>query len=111
MERALRQELRAADLLGLGFEYVDEQRADRLALFSGSVVPASALQRHGGVPTYVKSRHAATGHVGLQKALSPPAKLPSWTLGKGYPECPGDVAVPEIAFASRRCNKTGPNQQ
>jgi hypothetical protein len=47
MERALRQELRAADLLGLGFEYVDEQRADRLALFSGSVVPASALQQHG----------------------------------------------------------------
>jgi len=47
MERALRQELRAADLLGLGFEYVDEQRADRLALLSGSVVPASALQRHG----------------------------------------------------------------
>jgi hypothetical protein len=41
MERALRQELRAADLL------VDEQRADRLALFSGSVVPASALQQHG----------------------------------------------------------------
>jgi hypothetical protein len=26
-------------------------------------------------------------------------------------ECPGDVAVPEIAFASRRCNKTGHNQQ
>jgi hypothetical protein len=36
MERALRQELRAADLLGLRLEYVDEQRADRLALFSGS---------------------------------------------------------------------------
>jgi hypothetical protein len=33
MERALRQELRAADLLGLRLEYVDEQRADRLALF------------------------------------------------------------------------------
>jgi hypothetical protein len=47
MERALRQELRAADLLGLRLEYVDEQRADRLALFSGSVVPASALQQHG----------------------------------------------------------------
>ena len=47
MERALRQELRAADLLGLGFEYVDEQRADRLALFSGSVVLASALHQHG----------------------------------------------------------------
>jgi hypothetical protein len=47
MERALRQELRAADLLGRGFEYVDEQRADRLALFSGSVAPASALQQHG----------------------------------------------------------------
>ena len=26
-------------------------------------------------------------------------------------ECAGDVAVPEIAFASRRCNKTGHNQQ
>jgi hypothetical protein len=64
MERALRQELRAADLLGLRLEYVDEQRADRLA-----------------------------------------------TLGKGEAECPGDVAVPEIAFASRRCNKTGHNQQ
>jgi hypothetical protein len=25
----------------------DEQGADRLALFSGSVVPASALQQHG----------------------------------------------------------------
>jgi hypothetical protein len=33
-------------LLGLRLEYV-EQRADRLALFSGSVVPASALQQHG----------------------------------------------------------------
>jgi hypothetical protein len=41
------QELRAADLLGLRLEYVDEQRADRLALFSGSVVLASALQQHG----------------------------------------------------------------
>jgi len=80
MERALRLELRAADLLGLRLEYVDEQRADRLALFSGSVAPASALQQHGddaGVRT----------------------------------SCPGDVAVPEIAFASRRCNKTGHNQQ
>jgi hypothetical protein len=46
---------------------------DRLALFSGSVVPADAWKRKG--------------------------------------ECPGDVAVPEIAFASRRCNKTGQNQQ
>jgi hypothetical protein len=42
MERAPRQELRAADLLGLRLEYVDEQRADRLA---GAVVPASALQQ------------------------------------------------------------------
>ena len=47
MKRALRQELRAAVLLDLRLEYVDEQRADRLALFSGSVVLASALQRHG----------------------------------------------------------------
>jgi hypothetical protein len=111
MERALRQELRAADLLGLGFEYVDEQRADRLALFSGSVVPASALQRHGDVPTYAKSRHAATGPCRPSKgpiATGKASKLDAW---KGYPACPGDVAVPEIAFASRRCNKTGPNQQ
>jgi hypothetical protein len=38
--------MRAADLLdlGLGLEHVDEQRADRLALFSGSIVPASASQ-------------------------------------------------------------------
>jgi hypothetical protein len=47
MERALRQELRAADLPGLRLEYVDEQRGDRLALFSGSVVPANALRQHG----------------------------------------------------------------
>jgi len=72
MERALRQELRAADLLGLGFEYDDEQRSDRLALFSRSVVPGSAATARG-------------------RRLSP--------------------TVPEIAFASRRCNKTGHNQQ
>ena len=47
MERALRHELRAADLLGRRLEYGDEQRADRLALVSDSVVPASALQQHG----------------------------------------------------------------
>jgi hypothetical protein len=81
MERALRQELRAADLLGLGFEYVDEQRADRLALFSGSVVPASALQRHGDVPTYAKSRHAATEPCRPSKgpiATGKASKLDAW---------------------------------
>jgi hypothetical protein len=50
MERSLRQELRAADLLGLRLEYVDEQHADLLALFSGSVVPADAWKRKGRVP-------------------------------------------------------------
>ena len=51
------------------------------------------------------------GHVGPRKVLLPPARLPGATLGKGWAECPGDVAVPEIAFPSRRCNKTGHNQQ
>ena len=35
IERALGEELGAADLLGLGLEHVDEQRADRLALGLG----------------------------------------------------------------------------
>jgi hypothetical protein len=73
MENALRRELRAADLLGLGLEHVDDLR------------PAGAPAR---------SRAHSNVH-----AKSRPRRVP------------GDVAVPEIAFPSRRCNKTGHNQQ
>jgi hypothetical protein len=44
IERALREEVGAADLLGLGLEHVDEGLADELALLSGSVTPSSPLR-------------------------------------------------------------------
>jgi hypothetical protein len=43
------------------------------------------------------------------EATSPDrTQIGSW---KGVAECPGEVAAPEIAFPSRRCNKTGHNQR
>jgi hypothetical protein len=51
MERTLRQELRAADLLGLRLGYVDEQRAVRLALFSGSARCSSSATTLESTPS------------------------------------------------------------
>ena len=45
IERALGQEFGAANLLCFGFEHIDEQFADGLALCSGSSTPASALRK------------------------------------------------------------------
>jgi hypothetical protein len=86
--------------------HASREAADHLALADLPRAPA----RSRAHPTYRHMRSPAR-HVALQKVLLPPAKLPSLTLGKGWAECPGDVAVPEIAFALRRCNKTGHNQQ